>query len=146
MAAIKGRGVVWSTGDITFAGAIVSATAAALPQSLRLARTAESTKIKDNQGPVRAIVYHGLMATLSITVVICAPSGTNTIAAAKTAGDQLTIAGGGTVTITDDAGTVVDGPYNVLSATQNRSVDGAATVDLEMEKGDEGIDTTTLIS
>lgn len=152
-AVIKGLGVVWSVGDIQYTGGIVSGnpnTAAAV-QSLRVARTSEKTIIKDNGGVAKAAVFHGFMQTLSLTVV---PTGSS-IANAKTsasahmidavAGGTTSIVGR-TVTIVDADGTVVDGTYNCISATQNRTVDGVATVDLELEKGDESNDITTLIS
>lgn len=152
-AVIKGVGVVWSVGDIQYTGGIVSGnpnTAGAV-QSLRVSRTSEKAIIKDNGGIARAAVFSGFMQTLSLTIV---PRGSS-IANAQTAADNHMIdaaAGSGTsivgraVTLVDANGTIVDGAYNCISATQNRSVDGVATIDIELEKGDEGNDITTLVT
>lgn len=132
---IKGTGVVFSTGAI---GGILTH----IEQSIDAARSAEKTPIKDNGGIFKAVVYHGFMKTLTLSII---PQGA-TVAAAQTAMDTGMYAPGTSLVITDDAGTIVDGTYNVDSSRQRRSVDGVAVLDLELSKGDEGNDITTLVS
>lgn len=145
-ATIKGRGVIWSTGAVVGTAGIVSSSSGSLVQSVSIERTSEVTHVKDNGGTVRASIFHGGMKNLRLTVIPCAVSGTNTLANAQSSGDGHTIAAGTKVSLTDDSGTVIDDDYNVLSATQNRTVDGVATVDLVLEASDEGIDLETTIS
>jgi len=141
-AVIKGVGVVWSVGAITFTAGIVSATNAGYTQSARFSRNSEKTEIKDNGGVIRAQVFHGFKKTLSMTIV---PQGTS-IANARSSMDAHCLAPGTTITVVDDSGTLIDASYNLISATQNRTVDGVATIDLELEQGDESNDLTTAIS
>lgn len=145
-AIVKGRGILWSTGGITYTAGIVSATNPDFPQSARFARTSDKAEVRDNGGIIRTQVFHGFKKTLSLTVVPCALSGTNTLANAQSSVDAHTIAPGTTVTVVDDSGTLIDGSYNVISSTQNRTVDGVATVDLELENGDESNDLTTAVT
>lgn len=145
-ATVKGRGIIWSTGAIVGTAGIVSATNASFVQSASVERTSEVTHIKDNGGTIRTSVFHALMKNLRLTVIPCALSGTNTLANAVSSGDGHTIAAGTKVSLTDDSGTIIDDDYNVLSATQNRTVDGAVTVDLVLEASDEGIDLETTVS
>jgi len=127
---IKGTAVVWSMGGVTFTAGIVSASNPSMPQSLRYARTSENTKIKDNGGDIKTIVYHGGLKTVSITVV---PSST-TIAAAVTSKEAHIIAPGTKVTIADASGaTGIEANWIVVSCTENRTVDGNVTVDIELE-------------
>ena len=60
-------------------------------------------------------------------------------------GDQAKslTAPGTLVTVTDLNGTTIDDNYNVLSATENLTVDGVMTIDLELEAGDEGTELAT---
>jgi len=143
MATIKGKAVVWSIGGITFTAGIVSGSNPEFVQSARFNRGSEKTEIKDDGGVIRTQVFHGFKKTLSITVV---PSGASTIANAQASADAHTPAPGTTITVVDAAGTVIDASYNLISATQNRSVDGVATVDLELEQGDESNDLTVAVS
>jgi hypothetical protein len=139
---IKGRAVAWSIGGVTFTAGIVSATNASMPQSARLARTAEEAVIKDDGATIRAMIYHGKRKSFSVTVV---PYGAN-IAGASTSADAHLIEPGTTITVADATGAIADGDYNLVSATENRTVDGVRMIDLELTKGDEGVDTTTLAS
>lgn len=146
MATIKGRGVVWSIGGITFTAGIVSSSAAEFVQSARFNRGSEKAEIKDDGGIIRTQVFHGFKKTLSLSVVPAALSGTNTVANAQASADAHTPAPGTTITVVDGAGTVIDASYNLISATQNRAVDGVATIDLELEQGDESNDLTVAVS
>lgn len=145
-ATLKGRGIVWSVGSITMTAGIVSTASADFVQSARSARTSEKAEIKDDAGTIRAVVFHGFKKSLSLTVVPCSLSGTNTVVNAQASADAHTLVPGTTITVVDGAGTIIDGNYNLISATQNRSVDGPATVDLELENGDEGVDLTAAVA
>lgn len=146
MATIKGRAIVWSSGGITFTAGIVSSTNPDLVQSVRMNRASDKSEIKDDGGVIKTVVFSAFKKALSITVVPCALSGTNTIANAQSSADAHLPKPGTTVTVVDGAGTIIDDSYNVINATQNRSVDGPATADLELEQGDESIDLTTAVS
>jgi hypothetical protein len=132
---IKGTAVYWSMGGITFTAGIVSGSNPSMPQSLRFGRSSENTKIKDNNGDLKTIVYHGPMKTLSITVI---PSSTS-IAGAVASAEAHMIAPGTKVTVADastsasDTGQIVETNWILVSATQNRTVDGVVTIDLELE-------------
>ena len=141
-AVIKGVGVVWSVGAITFTAGIVSASNAGYTQSARFSRTSEKTEIKDNGGIIKAQVFHGFKKTLSMTIV---PQGSS-VANARSSMDAHCLTPGTTITVVDDSGTLIDASYNLISATQNRTVDGVATIDLELEQGDESNDLTTAVS
>ena len=141
-AVIKGVGVVWSVGAITFTAGIVSVSNAGYTQSARFSRTSEKTEIKDNGGIIKAQVFHGFKKTLSMTIV---PQGSS-VANARSSMDAHCLTPGTTITVVDDSGTLIDASYNLISATQNRTVDGVATIDLELEQGDESNDLTTAVS
>lgn len=145
-AVIKGRAIVWSVGAITFSAGITMTNGESLTQSVAVTRTSEKAEVKDNGGVIRAQVFSGFKKTLSLTAVPAAASGGNTITNARTTADNMMPAAGTLVTIVDDSGTIIDASYNVISARQNRTVDGVATIDMELETGDEGNDITTLVS
>lgn len=141
-ATIKGRAVKWSVGDIAFTAGI-SATGGFFTQSTNVQRVSEKSDIKDNGGTIRAQVFHGFKKTLSLTVIPASTSGANTVANAVTNADALLPAPGTLITITDDSGTIIDDNYNLISAREGRTVDGVATIDLELEAGDEGVELAT---
>lgn len=143
METIKGRAVVWSVGSLVFTAGIDSSTAAGFFQSARVSRQSEKTSIKDAGGVIRAQVFHGFTKTLSLTVIPASLSGTNTVANARASMDSHMPAPGTLVSITDDSGTIIDDNYNVVSAVQSRTVAGEASVDLELEAGDEGVEIAT---
>ena len=134
-ATIKGLGVVWSVGSQTYTGGIVShaTTAQSTPQSITLNRTSDKSMVKGLDGEVLGVIFSGFMKTASLSLV---PSA-STVAAAKTALDTYCPAPGVSVTMVDSIAGLLDDNWNVTSATQNRTVDGVATVDLELEAGDE---------
>lgn len=145
MAAIKGKAVIWSVGAITYSAGIVVGNGALFTQSVAFSRTSDKAEVKDNQGVIKAVVFSGFKKVLSITVVP-AGGGTNTIASAQATGDVTTLQAGTLITVADDSGTLIDASYNLISARQNRTVDGVTTIDLELEGSDEGADITTLVS
>jgi hypothetical protein len=139
-AIIKGTGVVWSVGAVTFTAGISSTAGTGhYTQSASIERTSEVARIKDTGGTVKTVVFSGAMKTLRVTVV---PAG-STVANAITSGDSFLPAAGTKVSVTDDLGTTIDDNYNCLSATQSRTVDGVATIDLVLEAGDEGTELAT---
>lgn len=141
-ALIKGTGVVWSIGDVAFAGTgtvIASASNPSLPQSLRLTKGSEKTNIKNTSGDVVTSVYHGFKKTLAITVI---PSAT-TIAAAVASKEAHLVAPGGKLGITDGSGsTSIEQNWIIVSSKENRTVDGAVTIDLELVNAESDLSTT----
>jgi hypothetical protein len=147
MAAIKGRAVVWSVGAITYTAGIVIGTGDAFTQSLAVTRTSEKAEVKDNQGVIRAQIFSAFKKMLTITVVPAGGTGgANTIAIARASADLCLLQAGTLIEVADDSGTTIDAKYNLISARENRTIDGAATIDLELEAGDEGVDITNLVA
>lgn len=142
-AVLKGMGIVWSEGGITFTAGIVSATNLSLPQSANFSRTSEKTDIKGNGGTVLGQVYHGFKKVLSLTVIPCHAS---TVAGAITSKDAHVLKPGTTITVADASGTLMDDSYNLLSSREGRTVDGVCTVDLEMETSDESVALTSAVT
>lgn len=142
----RGRAIVWSIGGVVFTAGIVSGTYDGFIQSARVSRQSEKANVKDDGGTIRTQVFHGFTKTLSVTIVPAATSGANTEVNAQASGDAHVPAPGTIVSVTDAAGTIIDDNYNVISATQNRTVDGVATCDLELEAGDEGVEIAAAIS
>ena len=110
-ATIKGTGVVWSVGGVTFTAGIVSSSNPSMPQSLTFTRGSEKSEIKDNGGTIKTQVFHGFKKTLSITVV---PSGSS-VANARASQDAHMLPPGTTITVVDDSGTVIDASFNLIS-------------------------------
>jgi hypothetical protein len=143
-ATIKGRAIVWSIGGITMTAGIVTASNPNFTQSARITRGSNKTEVVDDGGTIRTQVFHGFKKTLSMSVI---PADTaQSQSGARTSADAHTLVAGTTITVVDAAGTVIDASYNLISATQNRSVEGVATVDLELEQGDEGVDLTLAVA
>ncbi len=128
---IKGTAVCWSIGGVTYAATGLSGSS--MVQSVRHGRTSESTPIKGSDGDISTLVYHGQMRSLSISVV---PSGTaKSDAAASRDSHMNTLVPGLKVVISDNsAGTsALETNWILKSATENRTVDGFTTIDLELE-------------
>ena len=140
-ATLRGLAVVWGAQGITFTAGIVSSTNGAATQSLKVARGSDKAEIKNDQGEVVGQVFFNGKKTLSITVI---PSHASSITSAQSSADAYLIAPGTKMTVVDAQGAIVDGDYNLLSATGNRTNEGAMTVDLEMEKYDANDVTTTV--
>src|SRR6185369_852223 len=100
----KGLGVVFGVDNMTFTGAIVSATTGMLLQSLDQMRDTEVAYAKDYIGNTRTAVFFDPKRKLSISVI---PSGT-TLALALASLDAWVPAGGVTATIAAD-GAFIDG-------------------------------------
>ena len=146
----RGLGVVYSIGSIVFtAGIAHSATVLSNIQSLNVARESEMTELKQN-GKIVTQVFHGFMKKLSMTII---PASTSVAGAKSSVELHMTDAEnsaasiiGARLTITDDLGNIVDDTYNVVSATESRTVEGVVTIDLECEASDEGANITTKIT
>lgn len=138
--------MIWSVAGVTFTGAIASATAEHFNQSVSAQRTSEHANIKDQTGVYRSSIYHGFLRSCTITVVPAALVGTNTIANAAASGDAWLPQAGGVLTIVDANGAVIDGAWNIVSARQNRTIDGVMTAEVELEAGDDGVDITTTVA
>ena len=138
-ATIKGRAVLWSIGTVTFVGGCTSM----MPQSLRFSRTAEKTEIKDDSGVIRTQVFHGKKKAVSMTVI---PFDATSTTAAQAMMETGMPAIGTTITMTDSFGTMMDSSFNLISVTENRTVDGVGTLDFELEQGDESNDLTVAAS
>jgi hypothetical protein len=138
-ATIKGLGVVWSVGTITMAGGVITESVGGtnhMTQSLSFERNSEVARIKETGGEIKTVVFSGFTKTLRISVV---PAG-STLANAATSSENLLPKPGDKISITDtiSSGTgKLDTNFYVISATQNRTVDGAATIDLVLENSDE---------
>jgi hypothetical protein len=143
-ATLKGRAVVWSISGVTMTAGIVTDTNPNFPQSARVQRGSEKTEIKDDGGTIRTQVFHGFKKTLSMSVIPC--SAALSLSGARDSMDAHMPQPGTTITVLDAGGTIITGNYNLVSATQNRSIDGVATLDLEMEQGDEGFDLTGVVA
>ena len=151
MAVTKGVGVVFNCGAITFTAGITSSSSVAnLCQSIRLTRSADNVKIKDSGGAVKAMVLSGFMKQLAINIV---PHGGSSLAAGIVSMDTHMSSGGAVntlvgakVTVVDAGGTLCDGDWCCTNAVQGRTVDGVATVDIELEQSDEGNDLATTIA
>lgn len=140
MATIKGKALVWSVNGISFTAGIVTATAgSAAFQSSRIVRSSDTAEVKDSNGEVVSKVFFNPKKTFTVTAVPTATS----IANAQASGDAWLPAPGTLITAVDSDGTIVDGDYNVLTATQTRTNDGAMAVELELEKFDNNNVTTT---
>lgn len=144
-AVIKGRAVIWSVGAIVFSAGVTMTNGESFTQSVNVTRTSDKAEVKDNGGTIRSQIFSGFKKTLSLTAIPASTAG-GTIANARTLGDNMMPAPGTLVTLTDDSGTIIDASYNVISARQSRTVDGVATIEMELETGDEGVDITVLVS
>ena len=141
-ATLKGRAVIFSVGAIGLT--VASVLRINFTQSVAFQRSSEKADVKDNGGAFVSQIFHGFKKTLSLTVIPADAAASQ--AGAYTSGDNHCIAPGATAVITDDKGTVIDGNYNVISSRQNRTVDGVATFDVELEQGDEGNDLTVAVA
>ena len=131
---IKGTAVVWSTGGITFTAGIAGGS---MVQSLNYGTESELTELKDTTGIIAAMVFHGYQKRVSMSVI---PTGAS-IAAAVVAKETYLPSPGTAVTIADasGAGNQVDQNWIVVTATENRTVDGVVTIDLELENAEADI-------
>jgi hypothetical protein len=134
---IKGTAVVWSVGTVTCAGLGTFMT-----QSTSFERSASKVDIKSTNGTVQTQVFSGFMRRFSMNIIPSASSITNALAASETCIPKP----GTSLTIVDDLSTIIDAKpggandlYNVISVRQSRTVEGALSVDVELEASDESV-------
>lgn len=141
-ALIKGNGIIWSVGGITFTAGIVSATNAAFQQSQRMSRSSEKSEIKGTDGEIKAQVFHGFRKQLSIQV---APNHATTLTGARASAEAWMPKPGTKITVADSGGefAIAADNYNCLSADQARTVDAVGLIDLVLEAGDESTELAT---
>lgn len=140
-ATIRGIGVVWSVGGVTFAGAgsaILSSTDPSLPQSLRYNRSATVQKIKSTNGDIVSAIFSGFKKSISLNVI---PSGTS-LADALTSKEAHIVDPGTKVTLADASGTTqIEQNWIVVSAKENRTVDGVISIDMDLVNAESDIST-----
>lgn len=128
----KGLAVKWGIQGLVLAGAIATSHACQF-QSLSIRREHDTKEIRNSLGEVIGKVYYNFRRMASFSVV---PSHGTGLALARDAVDAYTVKGGGTLTITDSTGTMLDGLYSgawlVESAQQQLTNTGEATVDFEV--------------
>lgn len=140
-ATIKGTAVVWGVGGVTFTAGITSTS---MVQSLTFERASELAEIKDTTGEIKTMIFHGGIKKLNVTVV---PTGSS-IANAVTAKEAYLPAPGTLITVADASQNAPEGEnlieqnWIAVSATENRTVDGVVTIDLELENYDTDISAT----
>lgn len=136
--AIKGTAVVWSVGSITWTGGIASTTNAAFPQKVDFSKSADSSEIKDSNGDTATKIFHNAKNTLSVTIIPAAASSTHTTTSAYASASAWMPAIGAGVTITGDSQGYLTGQqggkFYVTSAKESRTVDGAVSIDVELEQ------------
>jgi len=146
-AVIKGLGVMWSVQDVTFTAGIVSGSNDQLFQSLRFSRSADKTNLKTFEGTVVGQVFSGFKRSLSLTVI---PVSAVSQAGAITSANAHQLKPGTTIKVVDASSDSIGGAsgveYNLISSRQSRTVDGVATIEMELQQGDEGTSITTAVA
>ncbi len=137
---IKGTGVRWGVGGVTFTAGIVSGTNAMHMQNFDFDRTTDKAELKDANGEVIGVVFYNGKRILRITVV---PTGAS-ITAANSSVDAYMIAPGTKITIADSEGASIDGDYNLISSKMRGSNADFTMVDLELEDFDANDVTATI--
>lgn len=129
MADLKGKAVGWAVSGLAFtAGISPSGTETPLFQRSRAQQEIEGEAIiKGNDGKVATLVVPDIKKTITFTII---PSA-DTIAAYKTLMDKFYIAPGTKITITDSEGNI-EGSYILITCGQERQVEGATVVDIEI--------------
>ena len=129
MADIKGKAIGWAVNGIAYtAGVIPSGTEVPMFQRARAQQEIEGESvIKGSDGKVATLVVPDIKKTLSHTII---PSA-DTLAAYKTLMDKFYLAPGTKMTITDSEGNT-EGSYILITCSQERQVEGATVVDIEM--------------
>lgn len=143
---------MWSIGNMTFAGTGLTApgTHNFLPQSVNFERASDKVDIQGIGGRVEAQIFCKFMKRLSLNVIPCSVSGTNTLANAQASADAWVPKPGLSVTVTDDITTLHDpatyNVYNVIRASRRQGVGEVASVDMELEASDEDVQLGVSIS
>jgi len=141
----SGLAVVWGVQGITFTAGITDpggASALGQKQSLTFTRASKVAYVANDLGESVGRVDFDANKVTRLTVI---PSHATAKATAKTNMDSYLPAPGTKITIADADGAVIDGDYKLNSATLNKTNNGPATIDIEIEKFDAN-DITTVIS
>ena len=134
-ATLKGAGVVWSCGTLTFTGGITAvANTDHYTQSISYERTSDVARIKGTEGDVAVMVFSGHTRAMKINVVPSGSSVTNAVAS----GREFMPKPGDQIKLTDSNGGLAGTETNwiCVTSTQNRTVDGALTIDLSLENAE----------
>lgn len=139
MADIKGKAISWAVQGIAFtAGIVPSGTETPAIQRYRAQQEIEGKAlIKSSDGKVASSVIPDIKKTISCTVIPTA----DTLAAVKTLMDKFYIAPGTKITTTDSEGNT-EGSYYLTTCSQERQVENAVVVDIEMENYSTDISTS----
>ncbi len=139
MADLKGKAVGWAVAGLAFsAGIVPSGTEVPMFQRARAQQEIEGeATIKGSDGKVATLVVPDIKKTLSYTII---PSA-DTIAAYKTLMDKFYISPGTKITVTDSEGNT-EGNYILINCSQERQVEGATSVDIELRNYSTDISTS----
>jgi hypothetical protein len=139
MADIKGKAIIWACGGLSFtAGIVPSGTEVPAIQRARAQQEIEGKAIiKSSAGLVASVVVPDIHKTQSYTVIPTA----DTLAAVRTLMDKFYITPGTKITVADTDGNW-EGNYMLVSCSQERSVDAAVAVDIELENWTTDISTS----
>jgi hypothetical protein len=129
MATLKGKAVGWAVNGLAFtAGVVPSGTEVPLFQRVRAQQEIEGEAIiKGSDGKVATLVVPDVKKTITMTII---PSA-DTVAAYKTLMDKFYITPGTQMTITDSEGNI-EGSFILINCGQERQVEGATAVDIEL--------------
>lgn len=133
---IKGKGLVFSIGTITYSlGITVAATEISLNQANEYEMVSEAARVKGTNGEVQAIAISNKMKRFRVTTI---PAG-DAIADAKSLMDKLLLSPGVAVTFADPDSAVTDATHTgkffvdpEQGGRLTRSVDGAAQCELTL--------------
>lgn len=139
MADIKGKAISWAVQGLAFTvGIVPSGTEVPFIQRARFTKEIEGKAlIKSSGGLVASSVIPDIKTTWSFSII---PSA-DTLAAVRTLMDKFYISPGTKVTITDSEGNVEGNAY-LLSCSQERQVENAVVVDIELENFSTDISTS----
>ena len=138
MATLKGLGVFWGLGGVTYTG---FGSVTAQTQSADLNVTADEKQIRDADGDVISCVYYNQTRTLDLEVV---PTGA-TVAAAQASSAAFMVNSGTIITVTDaQAGLEIDsdegdgaaGVYILKESRLSRSNENEARISMSLFRSD----------
>lgn len=140
-ATLKGKAIIFAVDGITYsAGITVAGTENVFHQSFDFERSADMSYVKDSAGED----VTSIAANKKKTGTIRAIAGGTAIADARSLADKLLLASNTTVTIVDTETTTTDGSYNAIRSRMNRTNEGAAVFEFEIENRDVNNITSTV--
>ena len=128
---IKGLGVVWGANlfdpSITGTGTNTGAYATGKVQSVKYDHGADKVEVKGDDGDVKAVVFTNVVEKITVDVV---PTGSSV---ANAVSSNVLPAIGQDITIIDTGDSELNAAvYMYESGSKNRSVDGAATITMNL--------------